>query len=203
MASAATHRVVIVGAGFGGLFATRFLRHAPVEVTLVDRTNHHLFQPLLYQVATGILSAGEVAPPTRDVLKGDRNVSVELAEVIGIDVDFAARNRDPAGRAAADAAVRQPRGGRRRRPVVLRARRVLRVRAGDEDAGRRARSARADLHRVRDGGVGGRRSGPAGVADLRRRRRRPDRRRDLGPDRRAGTTGAEGQLPASSTRPTR
>ena len=86
MASAATHRVVIVGAGFGGLFAARFLRHAPVEVTLVDRTNHHLFQPLLYQVATGILSAGEVAPPTRDVLKGDKNVSVELAEVTGIDV---------------------------------------------------------------------------------------------------------------------
>jgi NADH:quinone reductase (non-electrogenic) len=86
MASAATHRVVIVGAGFGGLFAARFLRHAPVEVTLVDRTNHHLFQPLLYQVATGILSAGEVAPPTRDVLKDDKNVSVELAEVTGIDV---------------------------------------------------------------------------------------------------------------------
>jgi len=77
---------VIVGAGFGGLFAARFLRRAPVEVTVVDRTNHHLFQPLLYQVATGILSAGQVAPPTRDVLKNDKNISVELAEVTGIDV---------------------------------------------------------------------------------------------------------------------
>jgi NADH dehydrogenase len=86
VASADTHRVVVVGAGFGGLFAARFLRRAPVEVTLVDRTNHHLFQPLLYQVATGILSAGQIAPPTRDVLKSDRNVSVELAEVTGIDV---------------------------------------------------------------------------------------------------------------------
>ena len=77
---------MIVGAGFGGLFAARFLRRAPVEVTVVDRTNHHLFQPLLYQVATGILSAGQVAPPTRDVLKNDKNISVELAEVTGIDV---------------------------------------------------------------------------------------------------------------------
>ena len=58
----AAHRVVIVGAGFGGLFAAKFLRRAPVEVRLVDRTNHHLFQPLLYQVATGILSAGRGRP---------------------------------------------------------------------------------------------------------------------------------------------
>ena len=78
--------MVIVGAGFGGLFAARFLGGAPVEVTVVDRTNHHLFQPLLYQVATGILSSGQVAPPTRDVLKRYRNVSVELAEVTGIDL---------------------------------------------------------------------------------------------------------------------
>ncbi len=82
-----THRVVIVGAGFGGLFAARFLRRAPVEVTLVDRTNHHLFQPLLYQVATGILSEGEIAPATRDVLKRHRNVSVEMAEVTAIDLE--------------------------------------------------------------------------------------------------------------------
>ena len=77
---------MIVGAGFGGLFAARFLARAPVQVTLVDRTNHHLFQPLLYQVATGILSSGQVAPPTRDVLKRYENVTVELAEVTGIDL---------------------------------------------------------------------------------------------------------------------
>ena len=69
--SAARHRVVIVGSGFGGLFAAKSLGRArdTIEVTLVSRTNHHLFQPLLYQVATGILSEGEIAPATRDVLK--------------------------------------------------------------------------------------------------------------------------------------
>src|SRR4051812_46582643 len=72
------HRVVIVGAGFGGLFAARFLKRAPVEVTLVDRTNHHLFQPLLYQVATGILPPGAIATPTRDVLRRQANARVEL-----------------------------------------------------------------------------------------------------------------------------
>ena len=57
------HRVVVVGGGFGGLRATELLRKGDVEVTLIDRTNHHLFQPLLYQVATAILSVGEIAPP--------------------------------------------------------------------------------------------------------------------------------------------
>jgi NADH dehydrogenase len=83
----AVHRVVIVGSGFGGLFAAKFLKRAPVEVTLVDRTNHHLFQPLLYHVATGILSAGEIAPATRDVLRKHDNVAVELGEVTGFDLE--------------------------------------------------------------------------------------------------------------------
>lgn len=85
--SDASHRVVVVGGGFGGLFATRALRRAPVQVTLLDRVNHHLFQPLLYQVATGILSEGEIAPPLRSVLRRQRNVEVELAEVSGFDLD--------------------------------------------------------------------------------------------------------------------
>jgi NADH dehydrogenase len=80
------HRVVIVGGGFGGLFAAKFLRRAPVEITLIDRTNHHLFQPLLYQLATGILSEGAVAPPLREVLRRHRNVQVELAHVNGFDL---------------------------------------------------------------------------------------------------------------------
>jgi NADH dehydrogenase len=80
------HRVVIIGCGFGGLFATRALKRAPVDVTVIDRTNHHLFQPLLYQVATGILSEGEIAPAIRDVLRRHRNVSVHLGEVTDIDV---------------------------------------------------------------------------------------------------------------------
>ncbi len=86
--SATRHRVVIVGSGFGGLFAAKSLGRAPesIDVTLIDRTNHHLFQPLLYQVATGILSEGEIAPATRDVLRDRKNVAVELAELTGFDL---------------------------------------------------------------------------------------------------------------------
>jgi NADH dehydrogenase len=79
------HRVVIVGCGFGGLFAAKALKRAQVQVTLIERTNHHLFAPLLYQVATGILSAGEIAPAARDVLRKQRNVTVEMGEVTAID----------------------------------------------------------------------------------------------------------------------
>ncbi len=81
------HRVVIVGGGFGGLYAAKALKRARVEVTLVDRANHHLFQPLLYQVATGILTDGEVAPPLRGILRRQRNARVVLAEVDGIDLE--------------------------------------------------------------------------------------------------------------------
>jgi NADH dehydrogenase len=81
------HHVVIIGSGFGGLFAARALKLAPVRVTLIDRTNHHLFQPLLYQVATGILSSGQIAPPTRDVLRNHPRLRVVLAEVDRIDVE--------------------------------------------------------------------------------------------------------------------
>ena len=80
------HRVVIVGAGFGGLFATRALRKAPVEITLINGTAYHLFQPLLYQVATGILSEGEIAPATREVLRRRRYVKVLLGDVTDIDL---------------------------------------------------------------------------------------------------------------------
>ena len=202
VALGATHRVVIVGSGFGGLFAAKFLGRAPVEVTLVDRTNHHLFQPLLYQVATGILSEGQVAPATRDVLHRHKNVVVEMAEVTGFDLDArqVALVR-PDGRPSA-LPVRQPdrRGGRR--PVVLRARRVRRVGAGDEDAGRRARPAGPDLRRVRDGRAGGRSGAAAGVADVRRGRRRPDRRRDRRADRRARAGGRCEGSSGDSTVPT-
>jgi NADH dehydrogenase len=87
--SAERHRVVIVGSGFGGLFAAKSLGRAPesIDVTLIDRTNHHLFQPLLYQVATRILSEGEIAPATRDVLRNKKTVAVELAELTGFDLE--------------------------------------------------------------------------------------------------------------------
>ena len=81
------HHVVIVGCGFGGLFATRALKRAPVRITLIDRTNHHLFQPLLYQVATGILSEGQIAPAIRDVLRNYPSLRVILGEVEEVDVE--------------------------------------------------------------------------------------------------------------------
>jgi NADH dehydrogenase len=80
---------VVIGSGFGGLFATQALKRADVDVTLIARTTHHLFQPLLYQVATGILSEGEIAPSTREILKRQRNARVQLGEVK--DIDLAAR----------------------------------------------------------------------------------------------------------------
>ncbi|HVU51593.1 MAG TPA: NAD(P)/FAD-dependent oxidoreductase [Polyangia bacterium] len=79
--------VVIVGAGFGGLAAARALAGAPVRVTIVDRMNHHLFQPLLYQVAMAALSPAEIAVPIRAVFRDDRNVTVLMAEVVSFDLD--------------------------------------------------------------------------------------------------------------------
>ena len=80
-------RVVIIGSGFGGLFAAKALRRADVEVMLIAKTNHHLFQPLLYQVATGILSEGSIAPATREILRRQANTEVQLGEVIDVDVN--------------------------------------------------------------------------------------------------------------------
>src|SRR4051794_27001354 len=82
-------RVVVIGSGFGGLFATQALKDTPVDITVIGRTSHHLFQPLLYQVATGILSEGEIAPPTREILRRQENARVVLGEVV--DIDLAAR----------------------------------------------------------------------------------------------------------------
>jgi NADH dehydrogenase len=81
------HRVVIVGGGFGGLYAARALNGAPVDVTLVDRRNYHLFQPLLYEVATGSLSPGEIAAPLRGILRRQRNADVLMGEVVGLDLE--------------------------------------------------------------------------------------------------------------------
>ena len=78
-------RVVIVGGGFGGLAAARALRRAPVEVILIDRTNHHLFQPLLYQVATSVLTPGQIGWPIRNILRRQKNTTVVLAEVTGVN----------------------------------------------------------------------------------------------------------------------
>jgi NADH:ubiquinone reductase (H+-translocating) len=79
--------VIIVGGGFGGLAAARALKKTPVQVILIDRSNHHLFQPLLYQVATSVLGPGQIASPIRGILKNNENTTVLLGEVTGVDVD--------------------------------------------------------------------------------------------------------------------
>jgi NADH dehydrogenase len=78
-------RVVIVGGGFGGLYAARGLATSPVAVTIIDKHNYHLFRPMLYQVATGLLSADEIAAPIRSIVRKQKNVDVLMAEVIGVD----------------------------------------------------------------------------------------------------------------------
>ena len=80
------HRIVIIGGGFGGIAAAQALKHADVEVLLIDRRNHHLFQPLLYQVATAALSPSEIAWPIRHILRNQSNVRVIMATVTGVDV---------------------------------------------------------------------------------------------------------------------
>ena len=83
----AKHRVVIVGGGFGGLHAGKALQHKDLEVTILDRRNYHLFQPLLYQVATGGLSPGEIAAPLRAIFECQKNLRVLMTEVTGFNID--------------------------------------------------------------------------------------------------------------------
>jgi len=79
--------VVIAGGGFAGLSAAKELRKAPVQVLLIDRTNHHLFQPLLYQVATSLLTPGQIASPLREIVRNQRNTTVLMGDVMGVDKD--------------------------------------------------------------------------------------------------------------------
>ncbi len=85
-ASERAPRIVIAGAGFGGLAAARALRHVPVQITIVDRSNHHLFQPLLYQVATAALSPADIAAPIRRIFRHQKNVTVMLAAATAVNV---------------------------------------------------------------------------------------------------------------------
>src|SRR6266853_860006 len=80
-------RIVIVGAGFGGLAAARALKNTSAEIVLIDRTNHNVFQPLLYQVATSVLSSNQIGSPIRGILREQKNTTVILGEVTGVDKD--------------------------------------------------------------------------------------------------------------------
>src|SRR6478752_1516270 len=91
------HRVVIVGAGFGGLAVARKLRGAPVDVTIVDANNFHTFQPLLYQVATAGLGADDIGYPVRGIFRRQRNVDVRMGRVVGIDLDRRVVHTEPGG----------------------------------------------------------------------------------------------------------
>ena len=99
-APAARHRVLIIGSGFGGLFAAKALRRSEVDVTLLAATPNHLFQPLLYQVATGILSQGEIAPATREILRRQQNIRVLLGTATAIDVSGRQVTASAPGRSA-------------------------------------------------------------------------------------------------------
>ena len=142
------HEVVVIGSGFGGLFGAKALKRSDVDVTMVAKTTHHLFQPLLYQVATGILSEGEIAPPTREVLAKQKNAKVLLGEVTDIDLEAQTVTSHVLGRETVTpydslivaAGSSQSYFGN----DALR-----RVRAGHEEHRRRARAARPDLRRLR------------------------------------------------------
>ena len=139
-------RVVIVGAGFGGLTCAARLANAPVRVTLIDRHNYHLFQPLLYQVATAGLSPGDIATPIRGLFRERFNAEVLLGEVTGVDAGA------PGGPGrTAPRSVRSSRARHRRFAQLLRPRRVGALRARAQAHRGRHRGAPAHADRVRAG----------------------------------------------------
>ncbi len=189
------HKVVIIGSGFGGLTAAKALKRADVDIKIIAKTTHHLFQPLLYQVATGIISSGEIAPPTRMILRKQKNAQVLLGEVTHIDLAKKTVRSKLLGHTYVtpyDTLDRR----RGCRPVVLRQRPFRRVRAGHEDDRRRAGTARAHPRCLRAGRAVQRPGTAREAADLRRRRRRSDRCGNGRADRRTRRPHAQGRVPA-------
>ena len=196
------HRVVVVGGGFGGLNVTRGLAKADVDITVIDRTNHHLFQPLLYQVAAGILSARPDRAGAARASSRSRPTSARSSpRCESFDLDAEGRARRGSGR--------PPRSTLPYDNLVVAAGathsyfgkdELGRVRPGHEDDRGRPVPARRDPVQVRDGRAGRRPAGAGRVADVRGDRRRPDRRRAGRADRRARAHRAAARLPARSTR---
>ena len=199
----AGRRVVVIGGGFGGLQAVNKLRHKDVDVTLIDRRNFHLFQPLVYQVATGALSPGEIATPLRAVFKRAKNVRVMLGEVSEIDLERRIVHLHPpmGDVPAAEVPYDQLIVAAGSKYSYFGHPRVGAVRARGQVARARARGAAAHPRGVRGGGARERPGEARAVADVRGRRRGPDRGRDGGPDRRARARRAAARLPRDGPRP--
>ena len=193
------HRVVVIGSGFGGLNAVKKLKRADVDIKLIARTTHHLFQPMLYQVATGIVAEGAIAPPTRMILRGQHNAQVLLGDVTHIDLSRQVRRLGVA-RPQLRNPFRQPDHRCRGRPVLLRQRPVRRIRARHEVHRRRAGIARSHHERIRGGRAVQRSGATQEAAHVHRRRRGTDRRRDGRPDRRTRGLHAQRRLTAISIR---
>ena len=192
------HRVVVIGSGFGGLFGTKALRRADVDVTMVAKTTHHLFQPLLYQVATGILSEGEIAPPTREVLASQHNARVLLGEVTDIDLEARTVTSEVLGRETVtpyDSLIVAAGAGQSYFGNDQFAEFAPGMKSIDDALELRGRIFGAfELAEISDD-----EEEIEPPAHLRGRRRRPDRRGDGRPDRRARAPHPQARLPARST----
>ena len=164
--------VVILGAGFGGLAAARGLRRAPVRITIIDRSNHHLFQPLLYQVATAALSPADIAAPIRRIFRHQSNVAVMLAEATAINLD-----RETGRACRRRGRFRHSDRGDGRDPRLFRPRRLGRTRPRPQIAARRITDPAARSYGLRGRRARDRRLPPAGLDDVCDRGRRPDGRR--------------------------
>ena len=147
-------KVVVVGGGFGGVNVSRVLAKSDIDLTIIDRTNHHLFQPLLYQVATGILPEGLIAPALRRVVQKQKNTKVVLGDVVDLDLKARTVSAARAGRSTNNAAVRHLGGGGWCNPCVFRARRLGGIRARNEDAGGCSAPPESHIGCVRNGGAG-------------------------------------------------